>query len=341
MKSGSLGLILSLGLVLSGVAAQLQLPSWELGEREALEGTDWVAGADLLLIDEFHPPPMPPEETAVPLPTVADVLGGGEVEWIPDEFLDHYFGKKPEVFLLDPQGLLVSDSRQRRVEFLDYHAQDSKIDLFLYLFAAGQQIPGEVRVEEVAERLFGKGKPALVVFYFLGEPERAKIYLSPSLTDDISDAEQRRALKTSILAGMAKREPLDQLEAFCVQTSIRIYWMEKTAGLATEAADDLALVQAPAPAPLPSGLGEQGALLIWWWEKWGVVAVIGVATALCGLTLWVMAKSRAQYRFPEFEVAARLGGDHAAGIGAVIGFGSTTQSPSVQKNEIPGHLGGI
>ena len=36
----------------------------------------------------------------------------------------------------------------------------------------------------------------------------------------------------------------------------------------------------------------------------------------------------------------RIGDDlHAAGIGAVISFGSTTQSPSSQRNEVPDYLG--
>jgi hypothetical protein len=38
-------------------------------------------------------------------------------------------------------------------------------------------------------------------------------------------------------------------------------------------------------------------------------------------------------------VPPRMGGAHAAGIGAVISFGSTTQSPSSQRNEVPDYLG--
>jgi hypothetical protein len=56
--------------------------------------------------------------------------------------------------------------------------------------------------------------------------------------------------------------------------------------------------------------------------------------------LW-FARRRARYRFPEFEVASRLGGAHAAGVGAVIGFGSTTQSPSSQQSGVPDYFGGI
>jgi hypothetical protein len=52
-----------------------------------------------------------------------------------------------------------------------------------------------------------------------------------------------------------------------------------------------------------------------------------------------IARHRARFRFPSFDVPPRLGGSHAAGIGAVISFGSTTQSPSSQRNDMPNYLG--
>ena len=49
-------------------------------------------------------------------------------------------------------------------------------------------------------------------------------------------------------------------------------------------------------------------------------------------------RRRARYRFPEFEVEPRLGGPHAAGVGAVISFGRAAPSPAFQREQMPEYL---
>src|SRR5690606_20866683 len=102
-------------------------------------------------------------------------------------------------------------------------------DFFVYAFGGDQEIPSEARAEEITERLFAEGKPAVVVFYFIGAPQRSILYLSPSLAEKIPQEEQRRALQGSVMSASEKRNAMDQLEAFCVQMSIRVYWMEGVA----------------------------------------------------------------------------------------------------------------
>jgi hypothetical protein len=49
-------------------------------------------------------------------------------------------------------------------------------------------------------------------------------------------------------------------------------------------------------------------------------------------------KRRARHRFPEFEVEPRLGGAHAAGVGAVISFASAAVTPASQRDQMPDYL---
>src|SRR5690606_30151052 len=79
-------------------------------------------------------------------------------------------------------------------------------------------------------------RPAAVVYYYLGAPQRSVMYLSPSLTDAVSVAEQRRALQSSVMQAFSSAEPAGQLEAFSVQMSIRLYWMERMMASQTEVA---------------------------------------------------------------------------------------------------------
>ena len=337
-----------LGLVLlAGIAMgeEMPLPQWRDGEREALEKDGWVAGGQLLNYDPVEPRKNDPEavqpkpdQLEVEAPKVGEIEEEEASDWVPEEYLQTYFGERPERFLVDPQHLLEEKDAKDRLGFLNYHAGDSSIDLFVYVFGASQDVPGAVRAEETVERFFSTGRPAAVVFYYLGAPQRSVMYLSPSLTDGIPAAEQRRAVKSSVMTAFAKVSPAEQLEAFTVQMSIRLYWMERM--LAGEAVPD----EEPALADVeePVVVTKTESPLTGWWRGTGsslalpVGSIAGILSSAVGC--WVWMKSKARYRFPEFEVEPRLGGSHAAGVGAVISFASANLPPALQRDQVPDYL---
>jgi len=253
---------------------------------------------------------------------------------VPESFWGAYFAERPKTFLVDPQKLLSPSAATARLEFLNYHAGDSSIDLFVYLFDGPQEIPGEVRAEELIERCFATGRPAAVVFYYLGAPERAQWMLSPSIAEVISPAEQRRTLQSVIAGAAEKTHPAEQLEAFTLQMSIRLYWMERVMKGGAEAAVETA---APAASVAKEEKDDRKARLLAMARPWAMPAGAGAGGVLLLVLLGVAWKARARYRFPEFDVEPRLGGDHAAGIGAVISFSSPTLPPGRQR-ELPDYL---
>ena len=226
-----------------------------------------------------------------------------------------------------------------RLGFLNYHAGDSSIDLFVYVFKGEQDIPGEVREEELIERFFAEGRPAAVVFYYLGAPQRSVLYLSPSLTDAVSAAEQRRALESSVMQAFEKIEPAAQIEAFLVQMSIRLYWMERMIG-----GDPVAESETAPAARAKAAAAEESSK--WEWLKplveklrphtMPAAVLLGAALAGLGATAWM--RRRARHVFPEFDVEPRLGGAHAAGVGAVISFASASIPPASQRDQVPDYL---
>ncbi|NJR43889.1 MAG: hypothetical protein HC767_15755 [Akkermansiaceae bacterium] len=70
-----------------------------------------------------------------------------------------------------------------RLDFLNYHAGDSSIDIFVYLMRRDQEIPSEVRREELVERFYSVGRPAAVLFYYLGDPRRSLIELNSAIKE--------------------------------------------------------------------------------------------------------------------------------------------------------------
>jgi hypothetical protein len=323
--------MLSAGLVM---AEAPPLPEWQAADKEALKKREFVPGAMLLTEDSLAgpaaqevEPPKPEEIEQAATPVVAE------------QYLEPYFGERPKHFLVDPQGLLSDKDARDRENFLNYHSGDSAIDLFVYLFDGHQEIPSEVREEEIVERHFSGGKPAVVVYYYLGAPEKSDIYVSPLIADSVSAADQRRALASSVEEALEKPDKVAQFEAFCVQLAIRIYWMERATGLVTEVGTTpqvRPLVKAVKKEEKPSATKAKVEAMV---AEWGPSAgIMGAAVFVVAGGL-AFARRQARYRFPVFEVPPRMGGSHAAGIGAVISFGSTTQSPSSQRNEVPDYLG--
>ena len=318
------------------------LPIWNGNkERAEMEARGWTAGAILLTDDpvpgESPRPTAGPLEVESPLPEeiAEDLKPFSEVA---EKFLPAYFAERPATFLVDPQALLTASEHQERLNFLDYHASDSSIDLVVYLFGGSQEIPSAVRHEEIAERLFSAGRPAVVVYYYFGAPQRSVVYLSPSLKGSVSSVEQHRALESSVMQALERTNPTEQFEKFLVQLSIRIYWMERV--LASES------TAAVPPTVMPATAGEKraaakSAKLLWLQEQASRFAIpaamvlVALLTA-SGLDHWL--RQRARYRFPEFEVEPRLGGNHAAGIGAVISFASAAVPPASQRDQVPDYL---
>ena len=315
------------------------LPSWRPNERAAFETAGWVAGA-ILLSGEAVPGEEP--EFAAGLlqvePPKPEEIAEGEKRGtaIVEKFLPEYFGVRPKTLLIDPQNLLSAAEAKQQLSFLNYHASESKLDLFVYLIGGDQEIPSEIRLEEVSERFFAAGRPAVMVYYYLGAPQRSLVYFSPSLLGAISAAEQRRTLESSVARAFEKNKPDEQLEKFLIQMSIRLYWMERMIG--GEASANEVAVLAVAPKPSASVKSAKLLQLQQLALKFATPAALlfGAAIVLFGLSRWLRLSGR--YRFPEFEVEPRLGGAHAAGVGAVISFASAAVPPASQRNQVPDYL---
>jgi len=337
MKFGALHLLFLVALCpLLYARVEPPLPTWKDEEKKMLEEQGWFAGR-LLLTDEpmeddsAHQEPAPLEVEA---PT-SDELAEDEPpsSEIAEKYLLAYFENRPESFIVDPQGLLSSNEAKDRLGFLKYHAKDSSIDLYIYLFGADQEIPGEVREEEIIERFFSEGKPAAVVIYYLGAPQRSVFYLSPSLTDAVSAAEQKRALQSSVIQAFQSAVATDQFEAFLVQMSIRIYWMERMLGAVVAADDTMAVMMPPSksvPLPMVSLFDRI--------SPWLPHALLLVVIPMVALVFRLWLRSRAKFSFPDLEVEPRLGGGHAAGVGAVISFANAAMPPASQRDQVPDYL---
>jgi hypothetical protein len=310
------------------------LPTWNTdeGEEDQLAG-EWLLDLETIIKEEEITP------LDIDIPTSESHTDEPDEELeLPEEFLSDYFELKPTGYLVDPQGLLSTRERKDLEVFLEDHSKNSSMDLYVYIFGLNQRIPSDVREEEIVEQHYSVGKPAAMIYYYLGAPQRSAMYLSPEITDTVSVTEQRSALESSVMRAFSSNIPFDQIEAFLLQVSIRIYWMERmTQGTAVETMESI-----------PSGEGNRSfsrkkdvkkvVVLPSWLELFGAVfATCFVAILALGSAV-VWWRRRAKFRFPEFDVEPRLGGSHAAGIGAVISFGSSAIPPAMQRKQVPEYM---
>lgn len=269
------------------------------------------------------------------------------VEWPPmiaENDLAAYFDEPPSGYLVDPQNLLTPQEKRDREGFFAYHAKDSSIDIYFYLFDSRQEIPEGESVEKVmAERVMAeevdKEGSSVAVFYFLGMPERTQMAFSPLLERKVSEEDQQTILARAVEEALDRSEEVPQIASFSVQLSIRLYWIEKELG-------DLAFKKSELMHPL-SELevveADEDDLLMKMWNT-ALMRSIGGGLAILLLTgvsaifaRWLAERKRI-YVFPESEGALLLDAPHAAGVGALINYDSPSLPPSLQRDDVPDYL---
>jgi hypothetical protein len=316
-----------------GAWAQVdQPPPWP---RWSDEDTQRLLEGEELLSDLLFRPLEESDVTAsvmagVPLPSRGIEEESNSPE-LSEEVLAKYVSQKPKNFLIDPQKFLSRQEYRDRLSFLKYHASDSSVGLYVYLLDDSQQWPPDTKLENLWRNHFADAGPTVLVCYFMGNPSRSEIFVSPNLMESVGKAEQTRALQSSVKNAYVKSDPVDQLDGFCEQLSTRIYWMEKAfkAGVIAppdeEAQDSAKSASYPWLVPIRQ-----------WWKKWQWSMGMALAATTCVVLLLWWRRAHRRYQLPVFDVPHRLGGNHAASVGAVISYSNPYLSAQAQREKPPG-----
>lgn len=352
--SGTLGAMFTVVGCFSTVLAQ-GLPQWSAEDWEQLKKGELVAGADLLVdndrakttAEDGSEESQLSEPVALVdgLPTDEQALeqSTDEAKLIPESFLDDYFEIKAGSYLVDPQRLFSNQETLDREGFLKYYADESEIDVRIYLFDAHQEIPEPYSLHRLVEEQYADGPMTAVVFYFLGNPGRNQLLFGGEGADLVKAEPLRKMLESASIKAMEKSDPVAQMESFIVQLSISIYWMEQEKIKAREVESqqvggagvelDKSQVQQPVDQKQDLWLVVKPYL---WLSLAGVAGFLLFAFVL--VRGWMMWSRSRKFMFPVLDIPRRLEADYAAGVGAVIGFHNKLDSPSAQKDQIPEYL---
>ena len=247
--------------------------------------------------------------------------------------MDLYFGQKPVDFLVDPPRLLTETQKDDVVRLLQHHARDSQIPLYLFLLDRNQRMPKGFDLASLLDCWFGETS-ACVLIVHLGAPRESQFMFTSSLRNEIGAHKMDQWLQECITSAQIASEPIDQVERFVAQNSLRIFWLEKMLHPLPVVNADEAQAKPPvntaptAIAPFfsaPTVLVNYQAPRAMAWNSFSLTGIGGAGLLAAGslLRAWLR-KSRRMVaeprRLSEEETNAYLAAPHCGGHGASIHF---------------------
>lgn len=236
------------------------------------------------------------------------------------EFLAAGAHALPTEYLIDPAALAGEVQQQDLTRFLEFHAHDALIKLHVLILASDQKLPADANLDAMGSGSLAKGTACLLV-YPLGEPWRARLFLSKTVHDHASVEFLKETARACVTEAVQSSEVHDQLRNYAVELSTRLFWLQKALGTSPErptTGQPLAEISCDAPAQPLAG-----------WETSPLVPVgaLGGFMVLGALSRPVLRRLRQWQRLrlqnrvwllPDVETVPRLGGAFAGGGGGML-----------------------
>jgi hypothetical protein len=255
------------------------------------------------------------------------------------EFMEQSELLEPDAFLLDPHMLLPETQSEDLRRLLTYHVSQSQTSAYFLMLDAHEKLSSKVDLSRLAGGRLTKEHACLAAFP-LGQPWRARLFVTREIAAAVEPGYLPGILEACVQDSMRATDPVEQLQRFATQLSIRLIWMERaypklftveeapavTVKKAPES--PTALVLADVSQPL---VPEEDAWLIWTriTQEHGRAMLLGfsglllAAAGVLRLMRWrKRQRSRSMWLLPEVETTPRFGGAHCGSGGAWIKYGA-------------------
>ncbi|MEO1856468.1 MAG: hypothetical protein ABGY95_03750, partial [Rubritalea sp.] len=177
----------------------------------------------------------------------------------------------------------------------------------------------------------GSKEPLVIVYYYIGVPERANFLLAGGVSDRVPSWQVKELLWNAAHKAREKSDVFDQLDGFVGQLSMRLFWVE-------EILREL-IVTTVNPTfdkkELPNGKADKLVGMLDFAARVKFTQRLG--WLICGVLLvgaaGLLGLKRKLY-FPENPSPSRLGGDVGAKSGGVLSYRNRHQPPSAQREQL-------
>ncbi len=248
-----------------------------------------------------------------------------------DDFLTSCRGSPGDAHLIDPDSHVSETQKEDLLRFLQFHARDARIKAFVIVTDRDQTVPNNADLSNVASGALRSHDSCLAI-YPLGEPWRARLFVSGSVHRIIPPEYLNGVVKDCAKDAELVSDPMEQLHRFTVRLSIRLFWLEKLISTNTPALTSVNGQEVPSEIVSKRQPALDEALLNHviltpssphqWWS-----VTLGVALSLAGGGATYAALRYRRRRLisfvwimPETEIPPRLGGAFSGGGGAWIQY---------------------
>lgn len=259
------------------------------------------------------PPHQISAQASVPTPVSA-------LQAITPEFMTLCEKAPPGDFLIDPEVHLPEMEAQAMRAFLNFHAQDARIQLHVLVLPKNKKWPDSLHFDQIASGSLLDRESCLLV-YPLSEPWRAQVFLTRSIHSHASVTFLHETLQACVTSALETTDARDQLHRYVVELSTRLFWLQKAlAGqVDSGSSDDKALTPVTherekaggslSITPVSMIIG--GAV---------IMTVFGLLAAWFGTKRMRKGPTKFVWYFPEPETIPRLGGAFTGGGGGVVRY---------------------
>lgn len=221
------------------ITPPMTLP-WYLGEADSPDADQPHADVSLFLPPALAgatkpaiPPPIPPLAPTRPRKVVTA------------EFMSRLAASPASIHLIDPSAALPAALHEDLTRFVESHARDARIKLYVLVLDAGEHLPVNANLADVAQGAMNQDHGCLLV-YPLGDPGHARLFMSRSVCKVASPTELNELLQDARQDAFEAATRDEQLHRMLVRLSIRLFWLERL----LDKAEETIAKALPVPAPL-------------------------------------------------------------------------------------------
>ncbi|MGY8641917.1 MAG: hypothetical protein ACKVJU_12590 [Verrucomicrobiales bacterium] len=241
---------------------------------------------------------------------------------------DRFFKNRPKEFLIDPQQMLTEQKSNDVRRFLEYHAEEAGIDIYLIVMGNGQKIPEDISLASQHREWFGEIPTALVATT-MGTMGNTQIVYGDQITGSVDKNAIDKVYQHCLREAQKIENDSDQIEQLALELSIQLYWvsqlLDKDSGtvspITSNANGEIVATSRPdgaaMPIPFQNGasttMGPLGIPLTWW--ILGSVALLALISAIW-MVSWMWRRdslNRKPVLFQELSMPSRLGGEFSGG----------------------------
>jgi len=235
--------------------------------------------------------------------------------------------------LLDPQGLLSETQGEDLTRLLAFHSEQAGVSAWILLVDSRQKLPSDADLSKLASGELARSTTCLAVYSF-GAPARTRLFLTQSVSQAAAPGYLESLLNGCVREASLSPDPVEQLQRFATQLSIRLFWLERAYPVLKPK-----VVETPHAMETPESLSEvisiessvapPSKFLVFWRSAKYYISAAGGLLVLFVLILIAFARWRKRrnrmkvWRLPDFDHhhETRFGGPHCGGCGASIHFG--------------------